>query len=56
MKRELDNYELVTITQRDQRLRAPQPWKGSKWRLWAWVIAIEVIIVVAALLFFRHRH
>jgi len=56
MKRELDNYDLVQITNRDQRLRAPQPWKSSKWRLWAWVIALEVIIVVAAILYFRHRH
>jgi serine/threonine protein phosphatase PrpC len=56
MKRELDNYELVQITNRDQRLRAPQPWKSSRWRLWAWVVVIEVILVGAAILYFRHRH
>ncbi len=56
MKRELDNYELVELTHRDQRLQAPQPWKSGRWRLWAWVIALEVIIVLGAILFFRHRH
>lgn len=28
MARELDNYDLVNVTHRDQRLRAPQPWKS----------------------------
>jgi serine/threonine protein kinase len=28
MKRELDDLEKVEITHRDQRLRAPQPWKS----------------------------
>ena len=28
MKRELDNLDKVELTHRDQRLRAPQPWKG----------------------------
>ena len=46
MKRELDNYELVQITHRDQRLRAPQPWKKRAVApLGHWVIAVEVIIV-----------
>jgi serine/threonine-protein kinase len=30
MRAELDNYERVEITHRDQRLRAPQPWKSSR--------------------------
>jgi serine/threonine protein phosphatase PrpC len=28
MARELDNYDLVKVTHRDQRLRAPQPWRS----------------------------
>ena len=56
MQRELDNPNLVVITNRAERLRSPQPWKGAKWKLWAWVIAIEVILVGAAILYFRHRH
>jgi serine/threonine protein kinase len=30
MKRELDNLDKVEITHRDQRLRAPQPWKSRR--------------------------
>ena len=30
MARELDNYETVAVTGRDQRLRAPQPWKSRR--------------------------
>ena len=30
MKRELDNLDTVEITHRDQRLRAPQPWKRRR--------------------------
>ena len=56
MKRELDDLTLVTLTNRDQRLRAPQPWKSGRRRLWVWVVVIEVLIVGAAILYFRHRH
>jgi serine/threonine protein kinase len=43
MKRELDNLDSVTITHRDQRLRAPQPW-ASRRHLW-----IMMAVMVAAL-------
>ncbi len=56
MKRELDNLSLVTITHRDQRLRSPQPWKRSKLRLWIVIVAIELLVVGLALLYFRHHH
>jgi serine/threonine-protein kinase len=56
MKKELDDLGSVTITNRDQRLRAPQPWRSGKKRMWIAIVVIEVLIVVLALLYFRHRH
>jgi serine/threonine protein phosphatase PrpC len=56
MKRELDDLSKVVITQRAQRLRAPQPWKSGRWRLWVAVVAIELVLVGLAILYFRHRH
>jgi len=56
MKKELDDLSLVTVTHRDQRLRAPEPWKSGKRRLWVWVVTIEVLLVGLAILYFRHRH
>jgi serine/threonine-protein kinase len=57
MKRELDNYEAVQLTNRDQRLQAPQPWKGAKWRMWVAVGAVEVLLLGLAIWYFHfHRH
>jgi len=56
MKRELDDLSLVTITNRDQRLRAPQPWKSSKLRMWIVVVLVELLIIGLAVLWVRHRH
>ncbi len=48
MARELDNYELVKVTDRHQRLRAPQPWKRRR-QTWLLIGAVGVIWI---LLFF----
>jgi serine/threonine-protein kinase len=56
MKRELDDLSLVTITNRDQRLRAPQPWKSSKLRMWIVVVLVELLIIGLAVVWVRHRH
>jgi len=56
MKKELDDLNSVTITHRDQRLRAPEPWKRGKRPLWLIVVIVEVLIVAAAILYFRHKH
>ena len=55
MKQELDHLDSVAITHRDQRLRAPQPWKSGKRRLWAIIIGIEVLVVLALIYFLHHR-
>ena len=58
MKRELENLDKVEITHRDQRLRAPQPWKSRKYT--ALLIALGVLgwigLFFALFLFLSHRH
>jgi serine/threonine-protein kinase len=58
MKRELDDYKLVPLTQRYQHLRAPQPWKSSQNMVTVIVICVAatVLTFLAMLLFFRMRH
>jgi serine/threonine-protein kinase len=58
MKRDLDNLDQVKLTHRDQRLRAPQPWKSRRYT--ALLVAFAVMGWIA--LFFtifllsrRHR-
>ena len=48
LKRELDNLGLVEITHRDQRLRAPQPWKSHRHT----ALIIVVVILAQVALFF----
>jgi serine/threonine-protein kinase len=58
MKRELDNLELVTVTDRAQRLRAPQPWKSGR-RLWLLVVGLVVTQIAVFLLLWlltKKRH
>jgi len=57
MKKELENLDSVKITHRDQRLRAPQPWKSKGYK----TLVIIGIILIQVLLFFllmatSHRH
>jgi serine/threonine protein kinase len=58
MKRELDDNKLVTLTQRHQSLRAPQPWKSTHNTATMVVIfaALTILMFFAMLLFFRLHH
>jgi serine/threonine protein phosphatase PrpC len=58
MKRELNDYKLVTLTQRYQYLRSPQPWKSSQNLLTMIVVCVALVVLtfLAMLLFFRLRH
>ncbi len=58
MKRDLENLDKVEITKRDQRLRAPQPWKSRSHM----VLLVAGIVLIQVALFFvifllarRHR-
>ena len=42
MKQELENLDKVEITHRDERLRAPQPWKSRN------RIVLLVVVLVAS--------
>ena len=48
MKRELDNYEIVPLTERYLHLRSPQPWKSKM----PMILLIGGIFVSWVLLFF----
>ncbi len=48
MKSELENYESVSLTNRYERLRSPQPWSGAR-RMAPIVIAIVVLWVLSFL-------
>jgi len=58
MKRELDNLDAVKITHRDQRLRAPEPWKRN--RFTALLIAAAVAgwlgLFFALFLYLSRKH
>jgi serine/threonine protein kinase len=58
MKRELDDLSSVNITHRDQRLRAPQPWKSR--RFTALLVTSAVVgwlgLFFALFLFLSHKH
>jgi serine/threonine protein phosphatase PrpC len=57
MKRELDDYESVQLTERFSRLQAPQIWK-SRFRLLPLIlgfVGLQVILFVLLLLYFRKK-
>ena len=58
MKRELDDYELVQLTDRCLRLRAPQPWKSGRtlWLMIGGIVAVQVLLFFLMLLYFKSRH
>jgi serine/threonine-protein kinase len=58
MKRELDNLDSVTITHRDQRLRAPQPWASRRhmWIMMAGMIIALIALFLLLLLLLPKRH
>jgi serine/threonine protein phosphatase PrpC len=58
MKKELDNYESVELTERFARLRSPQMWK-SRFRMLPLIIALIVFMVLQFLFFafyFKNKH
>ena len=58
MKRELDNLDSVTITHRDQRLRAPQPWAGRRhqWLMIAFMVAVLIGLFFLLMISLPKRH
>jgi serine/threonine-protein kinase len=57
MKRELDDYESVEMTDRYSRLRAPQIWK-SRFRMLPMILAfvvLQVILFLLLLLYFKKK-
>jgi serine/threonine protein phosphatase PrpC len=58
MKRELDNLGSVEITHRDQRLRAPQPWKSKRFTVLLVVggLAGWLGLFLALFLYLSHKH
>jgi len=57
MKRELDDYEIVQMTNRCSRLQAPQIWK-SRFRWLPMVlafVALQVVLFVLLMLYFRKK-
>jgi hypothetical protein len=57
MKAELDNYEIVPLTQRYSRLQAPQIWK-SRFRLLPLIIGfalLQLILFLFLFLYFKKR-
>ena len=57
MKKELENLEKVEITHRDQRLRAPQPWKSKSLvpLLIGGIIVLMIALFFAIFLLASHR-
>jgi serine/threonine protein kinase len=55
MKRELDDYEVVEMTDRCTRLQAPQVWK-SRFRMLPMILGfvfLQVVLFLLLLLYFR---
>jgi serine/threonine-protein kinase len=57
MKRELDDYEVVQMTNRCSRLQAPQIWKSRfRWLPMVLVfVALQVLVFLLLLLYFRKK-
>ena len=51
MKAELDDYERVELTGRDQRLQAPQIWR-TRWRLGPLIAGFVILQIFVALIFY----
>jgi serine/threonine-protein kinase len=58
MKRDLENLDKVEITHRDERLRAPQPWKSRSTTvlLVAGFVLLQVVLFFAIYLLARRHH
>jgi serine/threonine-protein kinase len=58
MKKELDDYEVVQLTERHLHLRSPQPWKNRMPMILiiAGVITAQVVLFLAMFLYFKSKH
>jgi len=58
MKKELDDYETVQLTERHLHLRSPQPWKNRTPMILmiAGVIGAQVVLFLLMYLYFRAKH
>jgi serine/threonine protein phosphatase PrpC len=58
MKRELDDYEIVQLSERHLHLRSPQPWKSKlpMALLIVGVILAQVLLFLAMFLYFKSKH
>jgi hypothetical protein len=58
MKRDLDDLPAVAITHRDQRLRAPQPWRSRRHTglIIAGAVLLQIAFFFALFLYFARKH
>ena len=58
MRKELDDYEIVQLTERHLHLRSPQPWKNRTPMILmiAGVIAVQVLLFLLMYLYFKSKH
>jgi serine/threonine-protein kinase len=58
MKKELDDYEVVQLTERHLHLRSPQPWKNRMPTILTivGVITVQVVLFLAMYLYFKSKH
>jgi serine/threonine-protein kinase len=58
MKRELDDYEIVPLTERYLHLRSPQPWKSKvpMILLIVGVVVVQVLLFFLMFLYFKSKH
>jgi serine/threonine-protein kinase len=58
MRKELDDYEIVQLTERHLHLRSPQPWKNRTPMVLmiAGVIAVQVLLFLLMYLYFKSKH
>jgi serine/threonine-protein kinase len=58
MKKELDDYEIVQLTERHLHLRSPQPWKNRTPMILMiiGVIAAQVLLFLLMFLYFKSKH
>lgn len=58
MKQELDNYELVQLTERHLHLRAPQPWKSGRRLLpiILGIVVLQLLLFLVMFYYFRAHH
>jgi hypothetical protein len=58
MKKELDDYEVVQLTERHLHLRSPQPWKNRTPMVLMilGVVLAQVLLFGLMYLYFKHKH